>query len=79
MVSGSSAVTTQRRLVNAVICLVGAVCILRKIVRASIVVGRGRGFASTVNALFWRGALPGRGCAGTVRAPQMLAKSSGGF
>ena len=51
MVSGSSAVTTQRRLVNAVICLVGAVCILRKIVRASIVVGRGRGFASTVNAL----------------------------
>ena len=41
VVSGSSAVTTQRRLVNAVICLVGAVCILRKIVRASIVVGRG--------------------------------------
>ena len=50
VVSGSSAVTTQRKLVKAVICLVGAVCILRKIVRASIVVGRGQGFASTVNA-----------------------------
>jgi len=24
-------------------------------------------------------ALPGKGCAGTVRAPQMLAKSTGGF
>ena len=50
MVSDSSAVTTQRRLVKAVICLVGAVRILRKTVRASIVVGRGRGFASAVNA-----------------------------
>ena len=50
MVSGSSAVTTQRRLVKAVICLVGAVCILQKIVRASVVVGRGRDFASAVNA-----------------------------